>query len=118
VLAALWAASPRSAGDLQAEIGGDLAYTTVVTILTRLYDKGVLSRHREGRSYLYAPVTDRSGLTAARMREVLDSAEYRGAVLARFVSGLGADDERILKDLLAGEPPGQDTGGGPPGGAG
>jgi predicted transcriptional regulator len=111
VLAALWAASPRSAGDVQAEIGGELAYTTVVTILTRLYDKGVLSRHREGRSYFYAPVTDRSGLAAARMRNVLDAAEYRRAVLARFVSDLGADDERMLRDLLAGEPPDEDPGG-------
>jgi predicted transcriptional regulator len=104
VLAALWAgASPRSAADVQTELGGGLAYTTVVTTLSRLYGKGVLTRHREGRTYFYAPVTDRSGLTARRMRQVLDSAEHRSSVLARFVSDLSADDERTLRDLLAHE---------------
>lgn len=34
--------------------GQDLAYTTVMTVLVRLHDKGLVSRAKEGRRYLYA----------------------------------------------------------------
>jgi predicted transcriptional regulator len=44
-------------------VGGadTLAYTTVVTILTRLFEKNALSRERDGRAYRYAPVADEAG---------------------------------------------------------
>ncbi|MGH3628146.1 MAG: BlaI/MecI/CopY family transcriptional regulator, partial [Sciscionella sp.] len=83
-----------------AELGGDLAYTTVVTILSRLQDKGVLNRHRIGRAFCYEPVTDRSGLAARRMRAVLDSEDNHQSVLARFVSTLSSKDEKLLRRLL------------------
>ncbi len=81
-------------------LGGGLAYTTVVTILSRLHAKGVLSRLRSGRAYSYAPVTDEPGLAARRMRGVLDSEADRAAVLARFVSELSAADEDVLRRML------------------
>lgn len=81
-------------------LGGDLAYTTVMTVLARLADSGVLIRRRVGRAYAYAAPTDEADLTARRMHRLLDIGEDRGAVLARFVSGLSAEDERILTDLL------------------
>ncbi|MHB8533534.1 MAG: BlaI/MecI/CopY family transcriptional regulator, partial [Solirubrobacteraceae bacterium] len=42
----------------------ELAYTTVVTILTRLHEKNALSRERDGRAFRYAPVADEAGLAA------------------------------------------------------
>lgn len=104
VLAALWAAGgPVSATVVQEHLGGDTAYTTVLTILTRLCDKGLVSRRREGRSHLYAPVHDQPGLAAAGMHSLLDEGGDRAAVLARFVSDLSAEDERLLEQLLRGE---------------
>src|SRR5215469_18894468 len=82
------------------ELGDDLAYTTVVTILSRLHAKGLLTRHRSGRAYSYAPVADRPGLAARRMRGVLDAEADRAAVLARFVSGLAPEDEQSLRRML------------------
>ncbi|MBV9381326.1 MAG: BlaI/MecI/CopY family transcriptional regulator [Streptosporangiaceae bacterium] len=107
VLAVLQAAeSALSPGEVRDQIGGDLAYTTVVTILSRLYAKGVLERHKAGRAYVYTPVADEPGLAARRMARVLDAEPDREAVLARFVSGLSGTDEELLRRML-GEPSGQ-----------
>jgi predicted transcriptional regulator len=101
VLAALHeAGEPVSAGQVRDRLGAELAYTTVVTILSRLHDKGVLTRNKAGRSYAYAPVADEPGLAARRMTRVLDGEADREAVLARFVSGLSADDEVLLRRML------------------
>src|SRR5579859_314424 len=89
VLAVLQAAgSPLSPGEVRLRLGADLAYTTVVTILSRLHGKGVLDRHKAGRAFRYAPVSDQPGLAARRMARVLDEENDRAAVLARFVSSL------------------------------
>nr|WP_202447762.1 BlaI/MecI/CopY family transcriptional regulator [Streptomyces sp. SID5468] len=104
VLAALWAADgPRTAAQVNEELPGELAYTTVLTILSRLYDKGVLTRHRAGRGYAYAPVADAATHTADQMRSLLEQGPDRAAVLSRFVSELTPQDEELLHRLLAGQ---------------
>jgi predicted transcriptional regulator len=101
VLAALQAAGvPLSPGDVRDRLHADLAYTTVVTILSRLHDKGVLERRKVGRAYAYVPVADEPGLAARRMARVLDAEADREAVLARFVSGLSESDEDLLRRML------------------
>ncbi|MFE3856770.1 BlaI/MecI/CopY family transcriptional regulator [Streptomyces griseorubiginosus] len=102
VLSALREADgPATAGWVQERLGSDLAYTTVITILTRLLAKGAVTRERDGRSFAWLPVADQAGLAAHRMRRVLDGERDREAVLASFVTGLGPDDERLLRDLLS-----------------
>lgn len=96
------AGEPVTAARVQQELDGDLAYTTVVTILTRLHGKHSVTRRRSGRSFLWAPAADEAGLAAQRMRRVLDGHSDRDAVLASFVSGLSADDERLVRELLHG----------------
>ena len=101
VLAVLQAAgSPLSPGEVRDRLGGDLAYTTVVTILSRLHGKGVLDRRKAGRAFLYTPVADEPGLAARRMAQMLDAEPDREAVLARFVSGLSGQDEELLRRML------------------
>src|SRR5215469_8930756 len=94
--------SALSPGEVRERIGGDLAYTTVVTILSRLHAKDLLSRYKEGRVHRYAPVADQPGLAARRMARVLDEEADRETVLARFVSSLSDRDEELLRKMLAG----------------
>jgi predicted transcriptional regulator len=105
VLAVLWAGERAlTPGDIQRAIGGELARTTVNTILTRLFDKGVVVRTRVGRAFAYAPAQeaqDAPGLAARRMRSELEKEADRSIVLARFVSGLSEDDEQVLRALLS-----------------
>jgi predicted transcriptional regulator len=106
VLAALWAAgTPLTPGEVQGAIGTELARTTVTTILSRLYEKGTVTRTRAGRGFAYTPTEDAPGLTARRMHSELRKQEDRSTVLARFVSQLTDEDEQLLRELLDGETP-------------
>ncbi len=94
------APGPVTAGWVQEQLGDDLAYTTVITILGRLHAKGAVSRTRAGRSFEWTQVEDGAGLVALRMRKLLDREDDRDAVLSSFVSALSPDDERLLRTLL------------------
>ncbi|MEO6088346.1 MAG: BlaI/MecI/CopY family transcriptional regulator [Umezawaea sp.] len=101
VLAVLWSADgPLAPAEVLERLGADLAYTTVVTILSRLHEKGVAEREKLGRSYRYRAVDDEPGLAARRMTKVLDGEPDRDSVLARFVSNLSESDEHLLRELL------------------
>ncbi|MGW0996815.1 BlaI/MecI/CopY family transcriptional regulator [Streptomyces sp. NPDC002520] len=103
VLAALWATDrPLTPAEIQAEIGGGLAYNTVHTILKRLYDKGLVLRDADGRRGAYRPAKNAAELTAAAMHEALDRGPDPIAALQQFVTGLSPEEERALRELLAG----------------
>lgn len=111
VLAALWEiGEPATAAVVHDRLGSTSAYTTVLTILTRLCEKGLVTRERGRRSHLYAPVHDQPGFAAAGMHSLLDEGGDRAAVLARFVSELSAEDERLLDELLRGDGSGRGDG--------
>src|SRR4051812_33406066 len=99
------AGRPMPASDVLADLGGGLAYTTVMTTLTRLHAKGALTRELTGRAYAYALPGDEAdvgaSVTATRMRRLLEAGEDRAGVLARVVAGLSPEDERLLAELLA-----------------
>lgn len=101
VLAALWAADkPLTTGEVVDALGGELAYNTVQTILTRLYAKGAVGRAQAGRAHAYTPVLDDAGLAATRMRAMLDRGGDHAAVLARFLGTLNAQEEATLARLI------------------
>src|SRR5215475_9207382 len=107
VLTALWAAEgPLTPTEIQARIGEGLAYNTIHTIITRLADKGLLRRVPMGGRTGYVPAKDAAQAAADRMRDVLESSRERGAILARFVTTLSADDEAALRAALDARPPG------------
>ena len=80
-----------------------LAYTTVMTILTRLWEKGMLDRRFEGRAYGYQPVQTREAWTAQRMLDILDTASDRAAALHHFADEIGKRDASQLRRLLEGK---------------
>lgn len=90
-----------SAEEVRAELGGELAHTTVVTTLSRLYGKGMLTRQLDGRAHRYAPAASQEGIAAARMHRALSAEPDREAVLSSFVSDLSDGDEALLRRLLA-----------------
>lgn len=105
VLASLAAAGrPLTVAEVQADLGSELAYTTVMTTLSRLHAKGALRRQSAGRAYAYTLATPLdavpASLTASRMRRLLDAEADRASVLANFVAHLDEDDERLLADLI------------------
>jgi predicted transcriptional regulator len=109
VLNVLWETGrPLSATEVREQLvaesangAGELAYTTVVTILSRLFEKSTLSRERDGRAFRYAPVADEAGLAARRLTAMLDGVTDRHAVLSGFIENLDDNDEQLLRALLA-----------------
>jgi predicted transcriptional regulator len=102
------AGRPVTPADVRAELPDDLAYTTVMTTLSRLHAKGAIERTQQGRAYAYSLTggadTARVNVTAHQMLKLLDRDSDRAAVLARFVGDLQPDDEALLADLLQQRP--------------
>jgi predicted transcriptional regulator len=90
----------QTPGEVLRRLGDGLSYSTVVTVLSRMFDKGLLTRSKQGRAYAYAPVADAHGMTARRMRQVMESDPDREAVLSQFVEDLSTRDEQLLRQLL------------------
>jgi predicted transcriptional regulator len=79
-----------------------LAYTTVMTTLDRLHRKGLLSRRKEGRAFLYAPCTSREQFTAGVVRRWLDRLVGKGPVrplLASLVDAIDQHEADLLPEL-------------------
>ena len=97
----LWAAGePLGVRELASRLPGPpRAYTTLVTVLTRLVGKGLVERAGDGRRYTYRPAGDPDELTARAIERLLEAAGDRRAVLAHLVTG--TRDPALLAELAA-----------------
>ena len=101
VLRYLWnARQAATPGEVNRALGEEVAYTTVMTVLTRLWRKGLVDRERQGRAYAYRPLVSEADYAAKRMRDTLGRAQNREAVLSRFVDTLSARDAKALRRAL------------------
>lgn len=102
------AARPMTVNEVLRELDDGLAYTTVMTAMSRLHAKQALTRTQQGRAYVYELSGGTAGaqanVTAHRMQRLLDGETDRTRVLSRFVDGLDPDSEQILRELLAAHP--------------
>lgn len=81
----------------------DIAYTTVMTTVSRLFDKELLDRTKEGKRYVYRAKLSREGFLEATAREVLDGAlggQQAIAMLAEKVSEASAGELDALEALI------------------
>lgn len=101
VMAVLWDSDePLQPGDVQRLLPGELAYTSVATVLGRLQAKGLVERAPAGRAFAYRPTLSEADLAARRINEVLASSSDRSAVLTRFVGTLSEREANRIVDLL------------------
>lgn len=103
VMETLWAArTPLSVREVLDRLNGRpgqaRAYTTVMTVMSRLAEKGVLERTRDGKGYRYRAVVDDAAGVA--VREVVR--DFGEAAVAQFVDQARADPKllRRLRKLL------------------
>jgi predicted transcriptional regulator len=92
--------TPMTPGQVRDAIDADLAYTTVMTVLARLCEQGLVARRRAGRAFAYTAVADQGEVTARQMHRLLETGDDRVAVLSRFLGVLSDDDERALIELI------------------
>ncbi len=83
----------------------ELAYTTIMTTLDRLYRKGLLLRDKDGRAFAYAPRYTRaellSELISGHVADLLGAAEEGSVLLSTLVRAVGRTDAALLDELDA-----------------
>jgi predicted transcriptional regulator len=103
MLDGLWAKGSATVRELVDGRCRDLAYTTVMTTLDRLFKKGFLTRSEEGRAFRYAPRFSREELhleaAGHAFRQLLDASPASSLPLSFLVEILGERDEQLLDDL-------------------
>jgi predicted transcriptional regulator len=103
LLEALWLRGSSTVRELLESGYEDLAYTTVMTTLDRLFKKNLLSRQAEGRAFRYSPRLTREGLhreaAGDAFRQLLDASPASELPLSYFVEILSERDAQLLDDL-------------------
>ena len=69
-----------------------LAYTTVMTVMSRLAEKGVLNRRKEGRAYLYTPADSQERVAGSLLRSLIQRF-YNGATASAIAHLLETEDD-------------------------
>lgn len=79
----------------------DIAYTTVMTTMSRLSEKGVLTRHREGLAYVYSPAITEEDFVQMVVRQVLDGLlnDYSDTAIEYMVDYLARNNPSELERL-------------------
>jgi predicted transcriptional regulator len=103
LLDALWAKGNATVRELIDGGYHDLAYTTVMTTLDRMFKKDLLTRSEEGRAFRYAPRFSCEELhrqaASQAVRQLLDASPSSSLPLSFLVEMLGERDEQLLDDL-------------------
>jgi BlaI family transcriptional regulator, penicillinase repressor len=103
LMEALWERGTATVRELLKESGIELAYTTVMTTLDRLFKKGLLTRQAEGRAFRYAPRCTREELqreiAEEAFRQLLAASPAKSLPLSYLVEILSERDAQLLDDL-------------------
>lgn len=104
VMDVLWNRSEGNVRDVVQHLARPLAYTTVMTTLDRLYKKGLLSRRKSERAFIYAPRLSRQEWEQKRAGEFLAAflagpAPSGEMLISCLVDAVGTRDEGLLDEL-------------------
>jgi len=104
VMAVLWRRGSGTVNEVREDLDDDLAYTTVLTILRTLEDKGFITHLAEGKAHRYLPAVTQDLAGRSVLARMLDKV-FAGSpemLLAQLVNerDLGADDLLRLRKLL------------------
>ena len=106
VMQALWACGePATRAHIEQNLPADhdMALTTLLTLLTRLNEKGFLAAEKAGRGNIYTPLITREDYLAAQSRRFVDQlCGGSMSVLASALCGSGLSKEELaqLRQLL------------------
>ena len=111
VMAVLWDTETATVAEVRERLGDDLAYTTVLTILRTLEEKGHVGHTQHGKAYRYHPLIARERAGASAVRRLVGKI-FSGspeALLTQLVSDRNLSDEeltrlrRLLDERLGGK---------------
>src|SRR5437763_16519301 len=105
VMSVLWDAGSATVAEVRERLSDDLAYTTVLTVLRTLEQKGYVGHTGEGRAHRYRPLVQRAAAGRSARRRLVDKV-FDGSpdlLLPQLVSDKNLSDEELrrLRKLLA-----------------
>lgn len=71
VMAVLWELGPSTVAEVRAALPDELAYTTVLTVLRILEEKGYVDHEEEGKAHRYHPLVGRERAGRSALQRVL-----------------------------------------------
>jgi predicted transcriptional regulator len=104
VLDEAWRRNEVSVRDIYVAFGEQVAYTTLMTTLDRLYKKRLLQRRKDGRAFLYSPALSREEFEHGIREDVIDgllggAVESIEPLLACIVDTVSERDRELLDEL-------------------
>jgi predicted transcriptional regulator len=104
VMAMVWASGHASVRDVCARLSPEVAYTTVMTTMDRLFKKGLLARRKVGRAFVYRATASREEIEGAVASELVHSLLAGGEseplpVLSSLVDAVSDRDRELLDEL-------------------
>lgn len=104
VMAVLWDRGPSTVAEVREAMHDELAYTTVLTVLRVLEEKGHVRHEEEGRAHRYHPLVERQAAGTSALRR-LTAKLFRGSpelLMTQLVSDRRLTDEELrrIREML------------------
>jgi predicted transcriptional regulator len=104
VMSVLWTGGQWTVRDVVQKLERQLAYTTVMTTLDRLFKKGMLKRTKSDRAFLYFPVMSQDEWERKRAGSLManllaTSQPSRELLLSSLIDAVGEHDAHLLDKL-------------------
>jgi predicted transcriptional regulator len=103
VMEVIWARGRATVHDVHERLAADreLAYTTVMTVMSRLADKGLLEKWKDGAAYVYVPAASKEEFTRRTVGTVLSELldDFTAPAMSQFVEFMGEQDEAAIEAL-------------------
>lgn len=104
VMDILWQSEKSSISNVYKDINKrrTIAYTTIATILQRLYDKGLVDRKAESNHYIYVPKLSKKDYSAKLVKNFISKLvnNFGDIALVHFVEEAKKIDKRKLKNII------------------
>ena len=75
----------------------EIAYTTVMTVMSRLSDKGLLDKAKSGSAYIYRPIVSEYEFTQSTVKRIMKSLleDFAAPSINQFIDFFGEDPKKM-----------------------
>ncbi len=104
VMEAIWVRGRATVHDVHEQLAAadrEVAYTTVMTVMSRLADKGLLVKEKDGAAFVYMPAVSKAEFTSRTVGTVLSELldDFTAPVMSQFVDLVGEQDDAVIEAL-------------------
>lgn len=103
VMEVVWARGRATVHDVHERLAAEreLAYTTVMTVMSRLAEKGLLEKWKDGAAFVYAPTASKEEFTRRTVGTVLSELldDFTAPVMSQLVDLVGEQDDATIEAL-------------------